>query len=272
VYTHEIIRQNAQKMRIEVLRMNHHAGSGHTGGCFSAAEIITVLYDSILNIHPEDPGWEDRDRFILSKGHAAPMLYATMARKGFFSPDLLMTLRQTGSPLQGHPCRVKLPGIEIPSGPLGFGPSVGLGIALAAELRGKQYRTYVLCGDGELNEGQNWEAFMSISKWNPQSLTIIVDRNHVQLDGTEEEVMPLGNLKDKIESFGLKTLGCNGHETISILKTLEEAEVYPGPVCIIAETIKGKGVSFMEGQAEWHGKPINDEDFAAALEELEGAS
>ncbi len=264
------MQRTAQEMRITVLRMNHKAGSGHTGGSFSAAEIMTVLYDQILNFRPEEPHWEKRDRFVLSKGHAAPMLYATMARKGFFDPELLWTLRQTGSPLQGHPCKVKLPGVEVPSGPLGFGSSVGLGMALAAKLKGEDWQTVVLTGDGELDEGQNWEAFMSIAKWQPANLTLIVDNNHVQLDGTVNEVMPLGDIKAKFEAFGLKTINCDGHDVESLLNAFEQAKVHDGTAVIIAETVKGKGVSFMEGQSAWHGKPINDDEFEAALKELEG--
>ena len=269
--TAEEMQRTAQEMRIQVLRMNHKAGSGHTGGSFSSAEIMTVLYDHVMNTRPDEPHWEDRDRFVLSKGHAAPMLYATMARKGFFDPELLWTLRQTGSPLQGHPCKVKLPGIEVPSGPLGFGCSVGLGMALAAKLEGKSFKTYVLCGDGELDEGQNWEAFMSINKWNPKSLTIIIDRNYVQLDGTKEEVMPLGDLKQKLEAFGFEVIGCDGHDVASLVEAFEKADAIDGTAAIIAETVKGKGVSFMEGQSAWHGKPVSDEDLENALVELEGA-
>ncbi len=269
--TTEKMQRAAQEMRITVLRMNHKAGSGHTGGSFSSAEIMTVLYDHVMNLRPDEPLWEERDRFVLSKGHAAPMLYATMARKGFFDPELLMTLRQTGSPLQGHPCKMKLPGVEVPSGPLGFGCSVGLGMALAANLNGKSFKTYVLCGDGELDEGQNWEAFMSINKWNPKNLTIIIDRNHVQLDGTKEEVMPMENLQGKIEAFGLKVINCDGHDTASLVDAFAQADAIDGTAVIIAETVKGKGVSFMEGQSAWHGKPINKEDFENALVELEGA-
>ncbi len=263
------MQRTAQEMRITVLRMNYKARSGHTGGSFSAAEIITVLYDHLLSLRPEEPYWPQRDRFVLSKGHAAPILYATMARKGFFDPEVLWTLRQAGSPLQGHPCKVKLPGVEVPSGPLGLGASVGLGMALSARLRGETWKTYVLCGDGELNEGQNWEAFMSMAKWQPRHLTLIVDNNHVQLDGTENEIMPMGDLDAKLRAFGLKTIGCDGHSVAALLEAFEEAEAHEGTAAIVAETVKGKGVSFMEGQSAWHGKPISDEEFERALEELE---
>lgn len=268
--TIEELRRTAQEMRMTVLRMNHHAGSGHTGGSFSCAEILTVLYDRFLAVRPPEPFWPGRDRFILSKGHAAPMLYATMARKGFFNPDLLMTLRRTGSPLQGHPCRVKLPGIEMSTGPLGLGFSAGLGMALAARHRGEKWRTWVLGGDGELQEGQNWEAFMSINKWRPSNLTLIIDRNRVQLDGTVEEVMPMGDLRQKLESFGLRVIPCDGHDPAALVEAFEEALACPSTAVVLAETVKGKGVSFMEGKAAWHGKPISDEEYAAALVELKG--
>jgi len=267
----EEMQRTAQEMRITVLRMNHKAGSGHTGGSFSAAEILTVLYDHVLNIRPEQPQWEKRDRFVLSKGHAAPMLYATMARKGFFDPAVLMTLRQAGSPLQGHPCRVKLPGVEMSTGPLGLGLSAGLGMALAARLKGDTWHTYVLCGDGELDEGQNWEALMSIDKWKPRNLTLIVDNNHVQLDGTVDDIMPLGDLAEKLGAFGLKTVSCDGHDTAELVDAFARAEAHDGAAAILADTVKGKGVSFMEGQSAWHGKPINDQEFEAALAELQGA-
>jgi transketolase len=166
---------------------------------------------------------------------------------------------------------VKLPGVEMSTGPLGLGSSAGLGMALAAKLTGKSFRTYVLCGDGELDEGQNWEAFMSIHKWNPKNLTIIIDRNHVQLDGTEEEIMPLGNVKEKLEAFGFKSICCDGHDTAALMDAFAQAEAHDGTAAIIAETVKGKGVSFMEGQSAWHGKPVNKEDFDNALIELEGA-
>lgn len=267
--TIEELQRTAQELRITILRMNHRAGSGHTGGSFSVAEIITVLYDKILNVLPHEPKWDQRDRFVLSKGHAAPALYGALARKGFCEPSLLDTLRTCGSPLQGHPCMYRMPGIDMSTGSLGMGLSVGLGMALAALRKGEKWRVFVLCGDGEMDEGQIWEAFMAIAKWKPSSLTVIIDLNHVQLDGPVDEVMPLGDLKAKIVSFGLYTLSCNGHDVAALLDALEKAEVHNGPTAIVAETVKGKGVSFMEGQAAWHGKPIDDDEFEKALSELE---
>ena len=263
------LQKMAQELRLTVLEMNHKAGSGHTGGSFSCAEILTVLYEEFMNVNPEKPKFEQRDRFVLSKGHAAPTLYATLARKGFFDKNELGTLRQTGSILQGHPCMQKCPGVDISMGSLGLGVSVGVGMALAARTKNENWKTYVVCGDGELDEGQNWEAFAAIAKWNLSNLTVIIDRNNVQLDGTKEEIMPMHNLKKKLESFGLKTMECDGHNCEELQKIIKSATEKKVPVVIIANTVKGKGVSFMEGQAAWHGKPINDEDYENAKKELE---
>lgn len=265
------MQRTAQELRLKILEMNHHAGSGHTGGSFSCAEILTVLYDAVMDIRPQEPRWAQRDRFVLSKGHAAPALYATLARKGFFAESELMTLRQTGSLLQGHPCMYTTPGVDMSTGSLGMGLSVGLGMALSARYRRESWRVFVLCGDGELNEGQNWEAFMALAKWQPANLTAIIDRNHVQLDGTEDQIMPLGDVAAKVESFGLTAVHCDGHDCASVLHALGQAEACPGVAVLVAETVKGKGVSFMEGQAAWHGKPIIDEEYIAAKAELEAA-
>jgi len=263
------LQKTAQDLRLTVLEMNHKAGSGHTGGSFSCAEILTVLYENFMNVNPENPKWEQRDRFVLSKGHAAPALYATLARKGFFDKKELGTLRQTGSILQGHPCMQKCPGVDISMGSLGLGASVGVGMALTSRTKNETWKTYVVCGDGELDEGQNWEAFAAIAKWNLSNLTVIIDRNNVQLDGTKEEIMPMQDLRKKLESFGLKTMECNGHNCEDLQKTINAANEDKDAVVIIANTVKGKGVSFMEGQSAWHGKPINDEDYANAKKELE---
>lgn len=260
----------ARQMRLAVLAMNHAAGSGHTGGSFSCAEILAVLYEQVLRVDPRCPDDPGRDRFVLSKGHAAPALYATLARKGFFPAELLATLRQTGSPLQGHPCMFKVPGVDMSTGSLGMGLSVGVGMALAARTQGANWRTFVLCGDGELDEGQNWEAMMAAAKWQLGSLTLIVDRNGVQLDGTVEEVMPLGDLAAKIAAFGFRIHRCDGHDCRALHMAFQAALAGDGPAAIVADTVKGKGVSFMEGKAEWHGKPINAADYARALAELGG--
>jgi transketolase len=261
----------AQELRLTIVKMNYTAGSGHTGGSLSCAEILTVLYDEVMRIRPREPDWQDRDRFILSKGHAAPALYATLARKGYFDPAMLATLRRIDSPLQGHPAMTKLPGIEMSTGSLGMGISVGVGMALAARQLGRDYRVFVLCGDGELQEGQNWEALMAMTKWELSNLVVIIDRNHVQLDGTNEAIMPLGDLRGKLSSFGLEVETCPGHETGALLASLGRLKASGRPAALIAETVKGKGVSFMEGQNIWHGKTIEKKEYEQALKELQEA-
>ena len=267
------MRHAAQQLRLSVVEMIHRAGSGHTGGSLSAAEILTVLYDAVMRIRPDQPDWPLRDRLVLSKGHAAPALYATLARKGYFDPGWLSTLRRIDAPLQGHPSMRDTPGVEMSTGSLGMGLSVGVGMALAgrrinAERAG---RVFVLCGDGELQEGQNWEALMAAARWALSELTLIIDRNHVQLDGAVGDIMPLGDLAAKLEAFGWRAIRCDGHDVRSLLDAFGAA-LSPGPAAaIVAETVKGKGVSFMEGQAAWHGKPIGDDEYAQAVKELEEA-
>jgi transketolase len=263
------LQREALALRKVILGMIHQAGSGHCGGSLSCVEILVALYEEILRIRPGDPFWPDRDRFILSKGHAAPALYAILARHGFIDAAELFTLRSLGSRLQGHPCRSRLPGMEIGSGPLGMGISVGIGMALAARLQHQSYRVVVLCGDGEMQEGQNWEAFMAAAKWNLDNLTVVIDRNHVQLDGTEQEVMPMGDLAGKIAAFGWQTIPCNGHDIGELIEVLQKATRCGRPCAVVAETVKGRGVSFMEGRSEWHGKPLGKEDYALAMQELE---
>lgn len=269
MFSNEQLQRRAQELRLEIVKMIHRSGSGHTGGSLSSAEILTVLYDRFLRFKPDHPDWPDRDRFILSKGHAAPALYGVLARQGFFDRKELKTLRKLNSALQGHPCMFKLCGIDMSTGSLGMGISVGLGMALSARQTGKEYRVFVLCGDGEMQEGQNWEALMAIAKWQPRNLFIIIDRNHVQLDGVESEIMPLGDLAAKLTSFGIKVFTCDGHDVQELIEILDRAIEQGGPVAIIAETIKGKGVSFMEGQSTWHGKQISDSEFKLAVKELE---
>lgn len=267
--SYEEMKTTANQLRKTVINMIFKARSGHPGGSLSCAEILTVLYDRYLNVRPEQPDWEERDRFILSKGHAAPALYATLARKGFIKPELLETLRTLGSPLQGHPCMNALPGIDMSSGSLGLGLSVGVGMSLAAIHKNLKSRVYVLCGDGELQEGQNWEAFMSVSKWKPVNLTVIIDYNGVQLDGTTDEIMPLGDLACKIQAFGLPAISCDGHSIESLVEAIDSALSLNSPAVIIAKTVKGKGVSFMEGKSEWHGKQISEDEYIKAIRELE---
>jgi transketolase len=261
----------ANELRILTLKAVYNAQSGHIGGSFSSAEIITVLYFYKLKINPKDPLWEDRDRFILSKGHAAPMLYSALAKRGFFSEEeLVNNLRKIGSRFQGHPDMRKTPGVEMTTGSLGQGLSVAIGIALGAKyIDKKSFRVYTLLGDGELNEGQVWEAFMSASKYKLDNLVCICDRNRVQLDGCTEEIMPLEPLRLKIEAFGWEVLEIDGHNIEAIIKALDYAETIKNkPTCIIAYTIKGKGVSFIENTHKWHGKPPNREEYEEALKEL----
>jgi transketolase len=261
----------ANELRILTLKAVYNAQSGHIGGSFSSAEIITVLYFYKLKINPKDPLWEDRDRFILSKGHAAPMLYSALAKRGFFSEEeLVNNLRKIGSRFQGHPDMRKTPGVEMTTGSLGQGLSVAIGIALGAKyIDKKSFRVYTLLGDGELNEGQVWEAFMSASKYKLDNLVCICDRNRVQLDGCTEEIMPLEPLRLKIEAFGWEVLEIDGHNIEAIIKALDYAETVKNkPTCIIAHTVKGKGVSFMENTHKWHGRAPNKEEYEEALKEL----
>ena len=262
----------SRELRLTIIEMLHRAGSGHGGGSLSAIDLINVLYARFMHVDPRDPHSPTRDRFILSKGHAAPALYAVLAKNGFFEESTLYTLRQLCSPLQGHPCMFKLPGVDISTGSLGMGVSVGIGMALSARLSKLPYRVYVLCGDGEMQEGQNWEAFMAAVKWNLENLTVIIDRNRVQLDGTEPEIMPIGDLQKKLQAFGWETLVIDGHDFHEIIGAYESVQHAVKPTAIIANTVKGKGVSYMEGQAAWHGKPLSDMDYQIALSDLRGVS
>ena len=265
------LEKKSQELRLLTIEMLHRAGSGHPGGSLSAADILTALYYDEMHIDGNNPKDPNRDRFVLSKGHACPILYAALADTGFFPKDTLWTLRQFHSILQGHPDMRKVPGVEISSGSLGMGISFGIGTSLGARLSGKSYRTYVLTGCGELDEGQNWEAFMSAAKFGIDNMTVIVDYNRVQLDGTNDEIMPLGDLPGKIQSFGWNVVMCNGHDMRSILQALEQSRVCKGkPTAIIAHTIKGKGVSCMEGKSDWHGKTVDDKTYKLALAELRG--
>ena len=262
-----------KKFRIELIKCLHTVGSGHPGGSLSATEIITTLYFHELNVNPKNPNDPDRDRFILSKGHAAPMLYLNLAEKGYFDKSELSNLRQMNHMLQGHPCAKTTPGIDLSTGPLGLGISAAVGMAIADKLDKKGYNVYVLIGDGETQEGIVWEAAMAASKYKLDNLIVILDHNKVQLDGTIDEIMPLGDINAKWESFGWKVIETNGHNIKDISSALEEAKRAKGrPTIIIAETVKGKGISFMEGKNIWHGKPIDDEHFNLAMKELSGGN
>lgn len=262
-----------KKFRIELIKCLHAIGSGHPGGSLSATEIITTLYFHELNVKSKNPNDPDRDRFILSKGHAAPMLYLNLAEKGYFDKSELSNLRQMNHMLQGHPCAKTTPGVDLSTGPLGLGISAAVGMAIADKLDKKGYNVYVLIGDGETQEGIVWEAAMAASKYKLDNLIVILDHNKVQLDGTIDEIMPLGDINAKWESFGWKVIETNGHNIRDIASALEEAKRAKGrPTIIIAETVKGKGISFMEGKNIWHGKPIDDEHFNLAMKELSGGN
>jgi len=266
----ESLNKIAKEIRKDVLLMTTKARSGHPGGSLSAADIITALYFHHLRHDPKNPQWEDRDRFVLSKGHVCPALYAALARCGYFPREALWTLRKVGSILQGHPDMKKTPGVEASTGSLGQGLSIGIGMALAAKLDKKDYRVYVLLGDGELDEGQVWEAAMAAAHYKIDNLTAIVDLNGLQLDGFTKDVMSLDPVADKWRAFGWHVIEINGHNMKEILDALDEAEkIKQKPTVIIAHTIKGKGVSFMENQVQYHGKPLTEEQLEKALKELE---
>ena len=267
----EMLQEKAKDIRIDIIRQIQSAGSGHPGGSLSAADIITYLYFAEMNIDPENPDKADRDRFVLSKGHAAPALYAALAEKGYFPKETLLTLRQVGSILQGHPDRKKIPGVDMSTGSLGQGVSAAVGMALANKIDGSSARVYAVLGDGELQEGMVWEAAMAAAHYNLSGLTIFIDHNGLQIDGKNEEVITVAPIEDKFRSFGWDVQTIDGHDFEEIAAAVEKAKtVKDRPQAIIAETVKGKGVSFMEDQAGWHGKAPNDEQAAQAVKELGG--
>lgn len=261
----------ARRVRRHIVRMIALAGSGHPGGSLSCADILVTLYFRVLRVDPRRPGWPDRDRFVLSKGHACPALYAVLAERGFFPLDELWTLRRLGSSLQGHPDMRKTPGVEASTGSLGQGLSVGLGMALAGRLDGAPWRVYVLLGDGEIQEGQVWEAAMAAAHYGVDNLTAILDWNGLQIDGRNDEVMTVRPVADKWRAFGWEVTEIDGHRFDEILEALRWARSVRGkPAIILARTVKGRGVSFMEGQVDWHGKAPSPAQAEQALAELEG--
>ncbi|MGL1893909.1 MAG: transketolase [Spirochaetaceae bacterium] len=264
------LRLKAKELRTTTLKMIHKAGSGHPGGSLSAADFMTALYFNELNIRPEEPNWADRDRFVLSKGHVCPILYSSLALKGYFPYKTIYTLRVQGSILQGHPDMKVCPGIDISTGSLGQGLSTAVGMALAAKRDGKDYRAFCVVGDGECNEGQIWEAVMTAVKYELDNLVIIVDNNNLQNDNSCDVVMPTGDLKGKFEAFGCESFDIDGHDMAEILDTLDKirASKVKAPKCIVGKTVKGKGVSFMENVVGWHGMAPNDEQLAIALKEI----
>ena len=259
----------ARCLRCHIIGMTGTAGSGHPGGSLSAADILAALYFRVLHHDPDNPRWDDRDRFVLSKGHAAPLLYAALAESGYFPLELLYTLRKLDSPLQGHPHMTELPGVEASTGSLGQGLSIANGMALAGRLDGRTYRVYVLLGDGEMDEGQVWEAAMAASHYELDSLTAILDRNRQQIDGWTTDVMTLEPLADKWRAFGWHALEINGHDMEAILKALSQAQQVTGqPTIVIAHTIKGRGVSFMERNLQFHGNAPDLEEMEQGLGEI----
>lgn len=266
------LEDKAKEIRRWVIKMLAEAGSGHPGGSLSSADIIAVLYFKVMRHHPDNPKWPDRDRFILSKGHCCPAIYAALAISGYFPIEELMTLRKLDSLLQGHADRSATPGIEMSAGSLGMGLSVAGGMALAGKLDERSYRVYALLGDGEIQEGQVWEAAMACSHYKLNNLCAFIDHNKLQIDGQVSEVMGIAPLKDKWQAFGWHTIEINGHNIEAILRAIEEAKrVVDKPTMIIAHTIKGKGVSFMEGKVNYHGVAPTKKEAEAALLELEAA-
>lgn len=260
----------ATKARLLTLEAIHTAASGHPGGSLSCTDALATLYSNEMNVKPSEPKWEDRDRFVLSKGHCAPVLYAVLALRGFFPVEDLSLLRSIKAHLSGHPDMRYVPGVDMSTGSLGQGLSTAVGMALAAKATGKSYRTYVICGDGEIAEGQIWEAAMAAAKWKLDNLCVFIDVNGLQIDGKTSDVMPSEPLDKKLDAFNWHTIKIDGHDYEQIMAALNEArETKQQPTVIIMATTKGKGVSFMENQADWHGKAPNDEQFAQAKAELE---
>lgn len=264
------LREQAKKCRRHIVKMTHHAGSGHPGGSLSAIDFLVVLYMKHMNVRTEDPLWHERDMFFLSKGHCTPAYYSAMAIRGFLSEEELMTFRDLPTRLQGHPSNTHLPGVDSSSGSLGQGLSLANGAALAAKAEGLASRYYVMLGDGEIQEGQVWEAAMTASAHNLDNVCAILDKNDIQLDGTVDSIKTLGDVKAKWEAFGWHTIEIDGHDIAQIDAALNEAAAHKGqPTIIISHTIKGKGVSFMENTAKFHGLAPTDDELALALEELQ---
>ena len=261
----------AKQIRRDIVKQVYHAKSGHPGGSLSIADILAVLYFKEMNVDVNNPKKEDRDRLVLSKGHCSPALYATLALKGFFKKEELDSFRKVDGILQGHPDMKKIPGVDMTTGSLGQGLSAANGMAIAGKLDNKDYRVYAILGDGEIEEGQIWEAAMTATKYKLDNLCVIVDNNNLQIDGTIEDVINPYPIDEKFKSFGFNVININGNNIEEIEKSLEEAKKCKGmPTAIIAKTIKGKGVSFMENKVEWHGKAPNEEEYKLAIKELGG--
>lgn len=264
------LQKTATEARRWILKMLTAAGNGHPGGSLSAIDIITTLFFDEMKTNPKEPTWADRDRFILSKGHAVPALYATLALKGYFKPEETLSLRKLGSPFQGHPDRMRMPAVEACTGSLGQGLSIAQGIALNARIEKKDYRVYCLMGDGETQEGQVWEAAMSIPHHKITNICVFLDLNRYQIDGTTEEVLSLGEIEKKFQAFGWNTIRIDGHNFEQILSALAKARAEKTkPTIVIADTVKGKGVSYMENVNKWHGSSPNAEELKKALSEMD---
>lgn len=266
------LKKLAVEVRKGIVTATHAAKSGHPGGSLSAADIFTYLYFEGMHIDPSDPKMENRDRFVLSKGHTAPGFYSVLASRGYFPKEDLKTLRHTGSYLQGHPDMKHIPGVDMSSGSLGQGLSCAVGMALAGKMDKKEYRVYALCGDGEIQEGQIWEAAMFAGARKLDNLTVFVDNNNLQIDGTIDEVCSPYPIDKKFEAFNFHVINIDGNDFDEIRRAVEEAKAAKGmPTAVIAHTVKGKGVSYMENQVGWHGKAPNDEEYMIAMEELKKA-
>jgi len=263
------LNSTATEIRKSIVNMIYHAKSGHPGGSLSAVDVVNYLYFKEMNVDPDNADDPNRDRFVLSKGHAAPVLYATLAERGFFDKELLPTLRKLDSPLQGHPDSNKVPGVDVSTGSLGQGISNAVGLALGAKMDDSSARVYALLGDGELQEGLVWEAFMSAAHYKLDNLVAVIDSNGLQIDGNIEDVLNVGCLVDKFKSFDCHVIEIDGHDYEQIAKAFDNAKDTKGkPTVIIANTVKGKGVAFMENQAGWHGNAPSEEQFNVAMEEL----
>lgn len=270
----EELKQICRYIRKSIINTIADAGCGHTGGSLSEVEILTALYFKIMNIDPHNPAMDDRDRFVLSKGHSSPGYYCTLANRGYFKEDILKSFDMIDSMLQGHPCMRKTPGVDMSTGSLGQGLSAGIGMCLGRDKRGLDFNVFVLVGDGEMQEGQNWEAIMYAGFKKTKGLIGIVDYNKVQLTGTTPEILCLDPLDDKFKAFGWEVVQCDGNDIAQVVEAFEKANQLSqtGPVAIIAHTVKGKGVSFMEGKYQWHGKCPNEEERKLALAEIDSCA
>lgn len=263
------LQEKAAQLRLDIVNMLYEAKSGHPGGSLSCLDTLVALYYNVMNVRTEEPRWEDRDRFVLSKGHCAPALYAVLADKGYFDKSELSTLRKLHSPLQGHPDMRKTPGVDANTGSLGQGIAIAMGMALAAKHAKKSYHVYTLVGDGECQEGLVWEAAMASAHYKLDNFTVILDHNGLQIDGKNDDVLSLGDVCAKFKAFGFDVFTVNGHDIPAVTEALKAPHTAGCPKLVCCETVKGKGVSFMENNASWHGATIKTTDYEAAIKELE---